>query len=115
MNRTPTLQMLCVVACVCTTLAGTTPAAQSVSDARPGDVQLLRASDLKQRSAGVLLTTPTHLFKLVRVTGPMQSESHEGTTDVLFVESGDGAIQVGGEIDGAAPLPGMPGEIRGKG
>jgi hypothetical protein len=60
--------------------------------------------------------TPTHAFNVLRVRAAdtRTAESHEGTTDVLFVVSGNGRVTVGGRIESGAPLPGMPGEIRGK-
>ena len=71
------------------------------------------AGELKSGSTRLLLSTPTHLLKLVRVTGTSLAESHEGTSDVFFVEAGAGSILAGGELTGASSLPGLPGELRG--
>ncbi|HTS50907.1 MAG TPA: hypothetical protein VMH05_23335 [Bryobacteraceae bacterium] len=71
------------------------------------------AGQLKSGDTRLLLSTPTHLLKLVRVTGTSLAESHEGTSDVFFVEAGAGSILAGGEITGATPLPDLPGELRG--
>ena len=81
-----------------------------------GDAPALKhwsSEELKSGDSKLLLSTPTHLVKLVRVEGQPVAESHEGTTDVFFVEAGGGSILAGGEIEGANPLPGMPGELRG--
>jgi mannose-6-phosphate isomerase-like protein (cupin superfamily) len=61
---------------------------------------------------GVLMTSRTHLFKIVRPDGST-AESHEGTSDIFYVVRGTGVIFAGGEIESPAALPGMPGELRG--
>jgi mannose-6-phosphate isomerase-like protein (cupin superfamily) len=60
--------------------------------------------------------TSTHAVNVVRVrpSDSRPAESYEGTTDVLFVMSGTGHVTAGGRIEGGAPLPKMPGEIRGR-
>ena len=77
------------------------------------DLRYWSAGELKQGDTKILLTTPTHILKLVRVSENSVAESHEGTSDVFFVESGEGSIVAGGEIESASPLPNMPGELRG--
>ena len=72
------------------------------------------AGELKAGDSKLLLSTPTHLLKLVRVNGASMAESHEGTSDVFFVESGSGAIVAGGQIEDPSALPNMPGELRGR-
>ena len=72
------------------------------------------ASELKAGQSKTLLAAPTHLLKIVHVTGASPAESHEGTSDVFFVEAGEGSILAGGEIQGPSALPNMPGEIRGQ-
>jgi mannose-6-phosphate isomerase-like protein (cupin superfamily) len=81
----------------------------------PPAIRHWTAATLKTNATGVLLTTPSHLFKVVRVQpdSATTAESHEGTSDIFFVESGGGAIIAGGTIDGASALPDMPGERRG--
>lgn len=73
------------------------------------------AQELQSGATRLLLSTPTHLFKLIRLDQSAQAvaESHEGTSDIFFVEAGEGSVLVGGEIEGGAALPGMPGEMRG--
>jgi mannose-6-phosphate isomerase-like protein (cupin superfamily) len=83
-------------------------------NAPPSALRYWSADDLKSGDARLLLTTPTHILKLIRVADAPLAESHEGTTDVFFVESGAGTILVGGEMEGANPLPDMPGELRGR-
>lgn len=74
------------------------------------------AAALKEGTTRLLLTTPTHLIKQLRIErGSSLVESHEGTSDIFFVESGRGVITVGGVMAGARSLPDMPGEIRGTG
>jgi mannose-6-phosphate isomerase-like protein (cupin superfamily) len=80
----------------------------------PPALRYWSSNDLKSADTRVLLSTPTHLFKLIKVANNPVAESHEGATDVFFVESGAGTILVGGEIEGANPLPDMPGELRGR-
>ncbi len=72
------------------------------------------ADELRAGHAGLLLSTSTHILRLVRVTAASPAESHEGTSDVFFVESGVGSIVAGGEIESPSALPNMPGEIRGQ-
>lgn len=72
------------------------------------------SGELKTGDSKPLLSTPTHLLKLVRVSSAPLAESHEGTSDVFFVESGSGSIVAGGEIEGATAVPNMPGEMRGR-
>ena len=82
-----------------------------------GSIAYWSADDLKgARVANMPFMTPTHAFNVLRVRAAdtRTAESHEGTTDVLFVVSGNGRVTVGGRIESGAPLPGMPGEIRGK-
>ena len=82
-----------------------------------GTIAYWSADDLKTgHVANMPFQTSTHAFNVVRVrpSDSRAAESHEGTTDVLFVVSGTGHVTAGGGIEGAAPLPKMPGEIRGK-
>lgn len=92
---------------------GTLATAASAQNPTPSALQHWSAADLTSGAPRLLLTTPTHLFKLIRVEASV-AESHEGTSDVFFVESGNGSILAGGEIEGATPLPDMPGELRGR-
>lgn len=61
------------------------------------------------------LQTPTHRFSLVTRSAarPGVAESHEGASDIFFAIAGSGRIVTGGTINAPAPLPGMPGELRG--
>ena len=70
------------------------------------------ADELRGGSSKMLLATTTHLIKLVAVGDP-EYASHQGTTDIFFVEKGAGTMLAGGTLVGAAALPGMPGEMRG--
>ncbi len=70
--------------------------------------------ELKTGGSRLLLATPTHIVKLIRLAGDGVPESHEGTSDVFFVEAGSGAILAGGTMEGASALPDMPGELRGR-
>src|SRR5262249_15417254 len=82
-----------------------------------GTIAYWSADDLKTgHVANMPFQTPTHAFNVVRVraSDSRPAESHEGTTDVLFVVAGTGHVTAGGRIEGGAPLPKMPGEIRGK-
>jgi mannose-6-phosphate isomerase-like protein (cupin superfamily) len=82
-----------------------------------GAIAYWSADDLKGgHAANMPFMTATHAFNLLRVraSDARPAESHEGTSDVLFVVSGTGRLTAGGRIDGGAPLPKMPGEIRGK-
>jgi mannose-6-phosphate isomerase-like protein (cupin superfamily) len=81
--------------------------------ANPPALRHWSAGDLNSGPARPLLSTPTHLFRLVKVSATAAPESHEGTSDIFFVESGTGSILAGGELSGATPLPDMPGELRG--
>jgi mannose-6-phosphate isomerase-like protein (cupin superfamily) len=80
----------------------------------PSLVRHWSADELRAGTTKVLLTTNTHLIKLVEVGDP-EYASHQGTTDIFFVEKGSGSIQAGGTLTGVAALPGMPGELRGTG
>jgi mannose-6-phosphate isomerase-like protein (cupin superfamily) len=82
-----------------------------------GSIAYWSADDLKSgHAANMPFMTATHAFNVlhVRASDTRTAESHEGTTDVLFVVSGSGRVTAGGRIEGGTPLPGMPGEIRGK-
>lgn len=82
-----------------------------------GAIAYWSADDLKSgHVANMPFMTPTHAFNVLRVrtADTRLAESHEGTTDVLFVVSGNGRVTAGGRIEGGAALSGMPGEIRGK-
>src|SRR5262249_39704100 len=82
-----------------------------------GTIAYWSADDLKTgHIANMPFQTSTHAFNVVRVrtSDARAAESHEGTTDVLFVVSGSGRVTAGGRIEGGAALPKMPGEIRGK-
>jgi mannose-6-phosphate isomerase-like protein (cupin superfamily) len=108
--------MRTVIALVVALACGTNAVARAASDRGP--VVYWSADDLKSgRAPQMPLRTATHLFKIVKLTPAdrPQAESHEGTSDIFFVVDGAGTIVAGGDIDGAAPLAGMPGEIRGRG
>jgi mannose-6-phosphate isomerase-like protein (cupin superfamily) len=82
-----------------------------------GSIAYWSADDLKGgHVANMPFMAPTHAFNVlrVRVADTRLAESHEGTTDVLFVVSGTGRLTAGGRIENGAALTGMPGEIRGK-
>lgn len=98
-------------ACVC--LAAVATAAFAQSTPPNAALRYWPAAELKSGDTRLLLSTPTHRLKLVRITGNPPAESHEGTSDVFFVEAGAGSILAGGIIEDAAPLPDMPGELRG--
>ena len=87
--------------------------AASAQNSTPSALHYWSAAEPTSGAPRLLLTTPTHLLKVIRVEAAV-AESHEGTSDVFFVESGNGSILVGGEIEGAAPLSDMPGELRGR-
>ena len=71
------------------------------------------AEELRSGASKTLLVTQTHLFKLV-VVGDPEFQSHQGTSDIFFVEKGSGTMLAGGTLDGAKPLsPTTPGELRG--
>jgi mannose-6-phosphate isomerase-like protein (cupin superfamily) len=81
-----------------------------------GSIAYWSADDLKSgHAANMPFMTPTHAFNVLRLRAAdaRKAESHEGTTDILFVVSGTGRVTAGGRIEGSAPLPGMPGELRG--
>jgi mannose-6-phosphate isomerase-like protein (cupin superfamily) len=71
------------------------------------------SDQLKAGDTKLLLATPTHILRLIRVSSTPVAESHEGTSDVFFVEAGAGSMVAGGEMGGAAALADMPGELRG--
>src|ERR1019366_6101254 len=100
-----------VLSCVgfCLALAGP---AIAQDNATPSLVRHWSADELKSGTTKVLLATNTHLIKLVAVGDP-EYASHQGTTDMFFVEKGSGTMQAGGTLVGAAARPGMPGEMRG--
>jgi mannose-6-phosphate isomerase-like protein (cupin superfamily) len=103
--------MMLAVAVACLAV-GSTPRA-----ADQGSLAYWSADDLKSgHVANMPFMTATHAFNVlhVRASDRRTAESHEGTTDVLFVVSGAGRVTAGGRIEGGTPLPGMPGEIRGK-
>jgi mannose-6-phosphate isomerase-like protein (cupin superfamily) len=82
-----------------------------------GSIAYWSADDLKTgHVTDMPFMTPTHAFNVVRVnpSDARLAESHEGTTDVLFVVAGNGRVMAGGRIEAGMPLPDMPGEIRGK-
>ena len=92
-------------------------AALTLRAADQGSIAFWSADDLKSgHAANMPFMTSTHAFNVlhVRASDTRTAESHEGTTDVLFVVSGNGRVTAGGRIEGGMPLPGMPGEIRGK-
>jgi len=99
-------------ALLCLAAMATAAAAQN-SAASSAALRYWPAAELKSGSSKLLLSTPTHLLKLVRVDGNTLAESHEGTSDVFFVEAGTGSILAGGKIEDATVLPNMPGELRG--
>src|SRR5580698_5618801 len=71
------------LACL-TCLTALSMAALAQNSAATGDSTDLKhwsADQLKGGSPGLLLTTRTHLLKLVRVATDSVPESHEGTTD----------------------------------
>jgi len=81
-----------------------------------GSIAYWSADDLKGgHTANMPFMTATHAFNALRLRAAdaRKAESHEGTTDILFVVSGTGRVTAGGRIEGSAPLPGMPGELRG--
>ena len=81
-----------------------------------GSIAYWSADDLKSgHAANMPFMTATHAFNVLRLRAAdaRKAESHEGTTDILFVVSGTGRVTAGGRIEGSAPLPGMPGELRG--
>jgi mannose-6-phosphate isomerase-like protein (cupin superfamily) len=82
-----------------------------------GSIAYWSADDLKSGHVGNMpFLTATHAFNVLRVRAaePRMAESHEGTSDILFVVAGTGRVTAGGRIEAGAPLPGMPGELRGK-
>jgi mannose-6-phosphate isomerase-like protein (cupin superfamily) len=82
-----------------------------------GSIAYWSADNLKSgHVTDMPFTTPTHAFNLVRVNpaDARPAESHEGTTDVLFVVAGNGRAIAGGRIEAGTSLPHMPGEIRGR-
>src|SRR5262245_36722343 len=92
-------------------------AASVTHGADSGAIAYWSADDLKSgHVTNMPFMTPTHAVNLLRVkpTDARMAESHEGTTDVLFVVAGKGGVTAGGRLDGGAALPNMPGEIRGK-
>lgn len=98
---------------LCLALAAASPGFAQNSPT-PSLVRHWSADELRSGTTKVLLATNTHLIKLVAVGDP-EFQSHQGTTDIFFVEKGSGTIQAGGTLVGAAALPGMPGEMRGTG
>jgi mannose-6-phosphate isomerase-like protein (cupin superfamily) len=81
-----------------------------------GSIAYWSADELKSgHAANLPFMTPTHAFNVLRLRAAdtRKAESHEGTSDILFVVSGTGRVTAGGRIEGSAPLPGMPGELRG--
>jgi hypothetical protein len=81
-----------------------------------GSIAYWSADDLKSGPAANLpFLTTTHAFNVVRLAASADrpAESHEGTTDVLFVVAGGGRVTAGGEIENATALKDMPGEMRG--
>ena len=83
-----------------------------------GPVAYWSADDLKDgRASGLPLATPTHRFSLVKVAASARTDpaSHEGATNIFFVLAGEGSISVGSQLEGAAPLPNLLGELRGRG
>jgi len=99
-----------LVAC----LLAAVPGAQSVG---AGPVAFWSGDDLKSgRASGLPLTTPTHRFSVMKIapgSAPVGPQSHEGATNIFFVLSGQAEIYVGTSIERGAPLPSLPGEIRG--
>src|SRR5262245_6368262 len=103
--------MIVAIAVVCLT-AGSSPRA-----ADQGSIAYWSAADPKSgHTANMPFMTATHAFNAlhVRASDTRPAESHEGTTDVLFVVAGTGRVTAGGRIEGGTALPKMPGEIRGK-
>jgi mannose-6-phosphate isomerase-like protein (cupin superfamily) len=102
------------LALVASGLIGLTVAAHAADQ---GSIAYWSADDLKgAHVANMPFMTPTHAFNVLHIhaADTRTAESHEGTTDVLFVVSGTGRVTAGGRIEGGAALTGMPGEIRGK-
>ena len=81
-----------------------------------GSIAYWSAEDLTSgKAANLPFLTTTHAFNVVRMAASADrpAESHEGTTDVLFVVAGGGSVTAGGEIEKVATLKDMPGEMRG--
>jgi mannose-6-phosphate isomerase-like protein (cupin superfamily) len=82
-----------------------------------GAIAYWSADDLKSgHVTNMPFMTLTHALNQLRVepADARTAESHEGTTDVLFVLAGKGRVTAGGHIEGGTALPNMPGEVRGK-
>ena len=102
-----------VLSCLgfCLALAASTPVLAQTDNSSL--VHRWSADELKSGSSKVLLVTTTHLIKLVMVRDP-EFQSHQGTSDIFFVEKGSGTMLAGGTLEGAkAAGPGTPGEMRG--
>ena len=95
---------------LCLALAASPVLAQSDNSSL---VQRWPADELRQGTSKMLLVTNTHLIKLVAVGTP-EFQSHQGTSDIFFVEQGAGTMLAGGTLEGAqAASPNPPGEMRG--
>src|SRR5580704_1329619 len=98
----------------CLALSAASPAVAQDSSAA-SQIRHWSADELKNGTSKLLLATNTHLIKLV-VVGDLEFQSHQGTSDIFFVEKGEGTMLAGGTLEGAqAAGPNTPGEMRGTG
>jgi mannose-6-phosphate isomerase-like protein (cupin superfamily) len=99
------------------TLVALASAGGAVRAVDQGPIAFWSAEDLVSgRAANLPLVTVTHAYGVIRLqpSAERPPESHEGVSDVLFVVAGGGTVVAGGAMESGAPLPGMPGEMRGR-
>jgi mannose-6-phosphate isomerase-like protein (cupin superfamily) len=93
---------------VCVVVSALAIASIAPRAAGQGSIAYWSADDLKSgHAANLPLMTPTRAFNVLRLreADARKAESHEGTTDILFVVSGTGRVTAGGRIEGSLQPP----------